>query len=473
MPLHNKVVWQDGMFIAPQHFQHNDAYHEELLHFRLNALGAHGWGLTELKIDESALKNGDFVLTKCAGVFEEGPAFDISSIDEAPAKRPLGEYFQESLNLLEVHLAVPGLNDKGGNCWIGRSEDARNPRFAAEKFSDRHDENVGGKKRDLFVAKKRLTLRFCGKNAAGQSLGDSLEGYTHLKIAEIVKSKADTFVLQENYIPPCLHVSVSAYLTAILNGLHEMMVGKSRDLSEKRRAKNNDVVEFSTFDVENYWLLHTVNSYIPALAHYRNVKSCHPETVYGALSQLAGELTTFTTTDRPENLPDYQHKDLTHSFDTLNTKIRNFISIVIPDTCTPIKLDTEKYPWRFALIENDKKFDTEAFYLAVSAAMPPKLLVKEVREKIKIAVLDDIESVVNHALPSRLVPVHEEHPPAAISVKVGFQYFRLPSEEPYWKKVRSLKTLALYLPKGFERLHLELMSVKTVAVKTETEEEES
>ena len=48
MVWHDKVVWQEGMFLRAQHFQQQDRHAEHLLQARVAPLRAHPWGVTEL-----------------------------------------------------------------------------------------------------------------------------------------------------------------------------------------------------------------------------------------------------------------------------------------------------------------------------------------------------------------------------------------------------------------------------------------
>ena len=51
----NKVVWSEGLFLRPQHFQQQERYLESYVEGRAAALHNHSWGLTELTIDRDQL----------------------------------------------------------------------------------------------------------------------------------------------------------------------------------------------------------------------------------------------------------------------------------------------------------------------------------------------------------------------------------------------------------------------------------
>ena len=66
MKQHRRVVWAKGMFLTPQHFQIQDNYFEDLLHYRFGASLFGNWGVTQIEVDESSLLNGVFRLRKCS-----------------------------------------------------------------------------------------------------------------------------------------------------------------------------------------------------------------------------------------------------------------------------------------------------------------------------------------------------------------------------------------------------------------------
>ncbi len=58
MSLHSKIVWSQGMFLLPQHFQQEARHVEYQVDMRLRATGPHAWGFFELALDEGLLAVG-------------------------------------------------------------------------------------------------------------------------------------------------------------------------------------------------------------------------------------------------------------------------------------------------------------------------------------------------------------------------------------------------------------------------------
>ena len=54
----SKVFWGEGLFLRPQHFQRQDAYHEARLQDLAGNLHPHPWGIRRLRFDTQALATG-------------------------------------------------------------------------------------------------------------------------------------------------------------------------------------------------------------------------------------------------------------------------------------------------------------------------------------------------------------------------------------------------------------------------------
>src|SRR5215469_14152620 len=113
-----KVVWTKGMFLMPQHFQAQDEYFEQELHFRSRASAFANWGLTGIGVDEASLVNGLFTLRHCEGVLPDGLTFEMPLVDELPQGRPVEEMFPPTEAVLDVYLAIPQVRPSARNFSI-------------------------------------------------------------------------------------------------------------------------------------------------------------------------------------------------------------------------------------------------------------------------------------------------------------------------------------------------------------------
>ena len=111
MSLNSKVVWSEGMFLNPQHFQQQERYFERYVDGKCSAYGAYGWGLQEFEVDQELLKLGKISILSAKGVFPDGTPFSFPNIDDAPAVFEVPENTHNTIVYLAVPVKRPGAVD--------------------------------------------------------------------------------------------------------------------------------------------------------------------------------------------------------------------------------------------------------------------------------------------------------------------------------------------------------------------------
>jgi type VI secretion system protein ImpJ len=449
MTQYRKVLWTEGLFLTPQHFQQWDRYYEELVHSRIRALSAFGWGAEELEFNVEGLQNGVFEVLRCKAVLPDGLSLNIPDSDPPPPSRDFSSAFPPESDHLSVYIGIPSLRHGSANLAEEGEDSDSMARYRPETVA-LPDENSGENPQPVALAAKNLRILF------GE---DSIQNHIALKIAELRRTNEGKVALDEMFIPPALCLSSSKLLTDMVRRLYEILVAKSATLSDLRRQRSKGIADFTTSDVANFWLLHTVNSYMPLFMHYHFVQRLHPEQLYLAMARLAGELTTFVTEGSPNDLPKYLHANPTATFTELDRKLRVLLETVIPTRCVPIPLERTKESLYIGRILDDRLLTQAEFYLGVAAKMPETQLIERVPRKSKIASVDTINYLLGQALQG--IPlVAAPTPPGPIPVRVGFKYFRLEKLGNYWNAISAARNICLYFPAEFPDLKLELFAVK-------------
>ena len=67
-----KIVWTEGLLLAPQHFQQWDFLQEVRHQQQYSYLHPLAWGIVELVVDEEALVNGKFRVVSCESIYPNG-----------------------------------------------------------------------------------------------------------------------------------------------------------------------------------------------------------------------------------------------------------------------------------------------------------------------------------------------------------------------------------------------------------------
>jgi type VI secretion system protein ImpJ len=440
----NKVIWTEGMFLQPQHFQQHDRYTEQQLRDRLQATFGYGWGFSALTLDEAALNLGKLAISQAQGMLPDGTAFSLPGNDAAPAAFDVPSDVRNELVVLALTLQRPGViesdaEEAGGSLGV---------RYKVTEL-EVGDNNTNAD-RDAALQIGRINLRL-------MLARDAVEGYATLGVARVIERRADNkIVLDPNYVPPLLHsrahVILDGYVRELFGLLHQRGEALGQRLSQPGRSGTGEIADFL--------LLETVNRNEPLFSHLQNVSVLHPERLYAACLTLAGDLSTFRERRRPSIYPEYNHDDLAHTFRPVIDDLRQSLSMVLEQTAIPIELQDRKYGVRVALIPDVELQRHAQFVLAVAAQMPGEALRGRFPTQVKIGPVERIRDLVNLQLPGvTLRPLQVA--PRQIPYHAGFNYFELETRNnELWKQLESSGGMAMHIAGEFPGLELEFWAIR-------------
>src|SRR5450432_2331102 len=92
----SRVVWSEGMYLGPHHFQVQNRYFEDSIRFSTANLWFEPWGLIGLKLDTEALQNGTVSLIHGRGIFPDAMPFHMPESDSLPQPRAVEGHFPRS-----------------------------------------------------------------------------------------------------------------------------------------------------------------------------------------------------------------------------------------------------------------------------------------------------------------------------------------------------------------------------------------
>jgi type VI secretion system protein ImpJ len=446
-----KVVWTKGMFLMPQHFQAQDEYFEQALHFRANVSNFANWGFSRLGIDEASLVNGFFTLRHCEGLFPDGLSFQAPLIDELPPGRQIDEHYSDPRQpYLDVYLAIPEVRASAASYTLARADrSATGPhRYSAEPRAAL-DATLGSDEKVIQVARKSLRLLF---------EGESLDGSTAIRVARIQRSPAGTYVLQPEFVPPIIDIASSDYILSLTRRLIEKMSAKTDLRALSRRQRTGDLADFTNAEAADFWFLHTINSSLPELNHIWKVRRGHPDLLFRAMLRLAGALTTFAFNQSVRDLPDYDHNALGESFTVLDARIRDLLDIgrqakVIATPLRPV----DRFLWAGTL-SDERQLDATQFILSVSSPIAIDELISKFPHLAKIATAEEISRLIRLSLPG-LTLRHLPSLPSAVPLNLNCQYFSLVATGPLWENILRTRALSIFVPGEIADPKMELLTL--------------
>ncbi|BCH19789.1 type VI secretion system baseplate subunit TssK [Mesorhizobium sp. L-2-11] len=440
----NKVVWSEGLFLRPQHFQQNDRYIEKLVRSRTVVLHGYGWGITQLRLNRELLGLGKIAIETACGVLPDGTPFSIPDDADQPTPYGVPGHLRDSLIHLAVSLYQPGAVETDA-----RAEIDVPTRFevAVQDLVDTNAGERGGA--SIEVARLRFQLLPDAANRAG---------FACLPIARLLEVRADgQIVLDENYIPPTPDCASSPvllnYVTEITGLLHHR--------GEALAARVSQSGTHGVAEIADFLLLQAINRYEPYFDYLSKVASVNPVGLYGLTVQLAGELATFSRAEkRPPSFAGYKHDALSHTFAPVMSSIRSSLSTVLERTAIPLPLQEYKYGVHLAEVLDRSLFTTASFVIAVRADVETERLQREFPTQIKIGPAEKIKELVNVALQGisiNRLPVA----PRQIPFHVGVTYFEIDQQSRLWKDMPHSAGLALHVAGDFPNLDMALWAIRS------------
>lgn len=445
----SKVLWGEGLFLRPQHFQRQDAYHEWRLAESTRMLHPYAWGVRRLRVDADALASGVLRFLEVQIVLPDGELCSAPQEDELPEPVSLTG-IPAGVAEMVFHVALPPMRTNATNFAAQASEtQARSDvRFqqANEPASDWFTQAAGAE-----ISTLRRRLRVLADNEPRDHL-------VSLPLVRLRRSATGAFEIDTRFVPPSVSLAAAPALQAMLRRLLDALQAKVDALYGFHREPSRHVIEFRSGDIASFWLLHTASSAFAALSHIHHHPGLHPERLYERLLELAGGLLTFSRRYALADLPAYAHEAPGAAFARLDEIIRELLETVISTRYFAIALEEVKPSFHHARLESQKITPTTSLFLGVESAMAPADLVQAVPVRFKLGAPDDVDKLVLSAM-SGVRLSHTPQVPAAIPVRPGAYYFAIDSRGPLYERMLQAQTLALYVPAGIPDLRLELYAL--------------
>jgi len=444
MSAHNRVIWSEGLFLQPQHFQQQDRYFERYVETRCQPLVPYSWGFTEIEFERDFLKIGKIGLRRLAGVFPDGTPFRMPEDDPLPPPIDVGGDVRDQ----RLFLAVPLRR-------AGELESARRPvtdelvRQEIREFQVANAAGNGGDPATLEVGALRTRL-LLEKEAT--------EAYGAIPLAHIVECRADQqVVLDEQFIPTILQVRAANRLMTVATELLGLFNQRGEALGGRVAATSRGAAS----ELADFLMLQAINRYEPLLAHFADSGDLHPETLFHVCVTAAGELATFTATSkRPPKAAAYRHERLRESFDPVILALRESLSKVLTQTAVSIPIEPKKFGISVAIVNDRSLYSTAVFILAARADLPSEELRRRFPAQLKIGPVEKINNLVNLQLPG--VPVHAVPvAPRQIPYHAGFAYFELDQSGDLWEQLKASGGIGMHVAGEFPGLALEFWAIRS------------
>ena len=444
----SKVVWSEGMYLSPHHFQTQARFFEDSIHFVGASLWYSPFGFSGSKLDSEALRNGTVSVVHARGVLPDGLPFQAPECDPAPEPRGVADIFPPTREFLTVLLAIPPARQSGANCTLAEPNGQPATRFSSESKS-LHDDNTGRDEKPVHVGRKNIRLLFDTEDA-----GDMVT----LPLARVMRDSSGQYVYDPRFIAPCLQINASERLMQIARRLIEILEEKSAQLARGRRGEGKFRAGFSAQEVASFWFQHSINAALSPLRHLYFSKRGHPEELFAEMARLGGALCTFGLDSNPAGLPLYDHLHLDDCFEQLDQHIRKHLEIIVPSNCIEITLKMTKKYFYEGEVTDTRCLGRSRWVFALQSNIGEAEMISRTPKLVKISSAVSLGDVVKRALPG-LRLTHLPMPPGAISPKVESQYYGVSKAGTLWEQIMETRKVGVYVPGELPDPEIELLVV--------------
>lgn len=306
------IQWQEGMLLAPQHFQWQAQRNEALLHYHAVSLSPFHWGVRHLEIDPVLLVDGVLRVVELEAVMPDGLVVSHAEGEGADLKIDLTQYGDDiKRRPLTVHLAV-----------AGRGRDlALKERYGFGEKIGVPDENTGEGDASVPVLEPKLNL------IAGD---DPPQKYVSFPLAEVTY-KNERYDLT-NFEPPWLRVAPGSLIYKLCSSVAERLREKARFLSEQVNSPSMSAAEPQILGTRLQ--IHCLVGELPAFEAMLLTGVSHPFPLYVSFCSLLGHAAGLSQALVPPDLQPYDHNNLHATFEQAYAAITKSINEGIQEAYT-------------------------------------------------------------------------------------------------------------------------------------------
>lgn len=338
MPMPDPVQWFEGMLLSPQHFQQNNNYLQQALFHHLQRTNPFYWGVCELEIDQDAVTYDQLVVNKVHAVMPDGTvvkhAVSKQQTMESEGLKQLSIQLSDIPDIepqkpFYVHLAIPTLSD-----GCASDVDSELKRYDSVNEGKVIDQNDIQNKIDLVRLRTRLIL------LVDSQLSPNFSSFPILKLE---KTYDGSFQIL-NYTPPALYVpKTDAPYQVKLGKNIGTLLGEIRTKATGLRNFFTDTQgQNSIVSAVQKQRIHYLTSCLPGVEVLLSSQMAHPQQLYLAMVNLAGNMAIIHPDLLPPSFSEYRHNDIDGTFKVVFDFIQDITqSIRLDFTCIPFEMNDE------------------------------------------------------------------------------------------------------------------------------------
>jgi len=443
MSLASRVVWSEGLFLKPHHFQQEARYYDRCISSVLSGF-PHAWGFQTLIIDTDSLELGQISVQSAKGFMPDGTILEAPNHDMLPVPVQV----DKESHGLRVFLCLPPRRQDAREASASGVDTRRliQTKSVPDLSTEQRQKNA-----DITVAPLRPILKIEKKPDVG------IDGFVSIAIAKISDIASDGAVkLDPTFIPSVFVTAGEANLSGFISHTEGLLNGRALTLADRVSGNSPS----GAAEVSDYILLQTINRYLTEFRQFAASRKVHPLDLYRTAAGLCSELAVHTQPERiVMEFPAYDHRNLTTSFQPVMAEVRRSLSFIGDPTATKLPLVERKFGIKVATVADATLFTHAQLVLSVGASMSGEDIRRRFPREAKIGGLDVISDLVNIQLPGvRLNSLPQA--PRQVPFQSDKVYFQLERKGDYWSAIVESRALALHVGGDFPDIELTLWAIR-------------
>ncbi|MCL1078169.1 type VI secretion system baseplate subunit TssK [Parashewanella spongiae] len=434
-----KIVWSEGMFLSPQHFQQQERYLEHFTREYASQVAPNFYGLSQLEIDTALFNVGKVGVRLAKGIFPDGTPFTV--------KEELVLDIPKNTNGKLVYLALPV--SRSGAVSVGDDERLRYSQVEHQVFDISREQS------------EPISLDLAVPNVTLKLEGDELRDYTLLPVALVSEFKAESgVVLNQAFVPNCLQFGVSPYLKDCVADVLAHMQYRANTLAIRIQAESGSK-SYQTL-MRDYLWLQALSGWLPKLKHWLGDGMLLTRHLYQECISMVGQMQGLEG-KLPQEFLAWNTNDLYGIFSTVFSELLVLLREVQIDNVTTLKWDTNLFASRRllrTLIKDRSLYQQGQFVLVVTSSLGSARLSENFPKAAKLAGNSAIAELVRNAL-SGVALRNLPYAPSELKSKHDAAYFEVDTQSELWQAlIKKDEPIALHIDERIEDINVEFHVIR-------------
>ena len=453
-----QIFWHQGLFLQPQHFQQTERYQRSLLTPLNQYRQPFAWGIRQIEINESALLNRVVEISALEVLFQDNSWLMAGKNSNLSAR----SFADQENAFLEgdsftVYIGLKKWDNFSSNVTqLQHREDTADTRYIS--LEDPLEQV------DLYDQGPPAQIRYLEHNVKvfWQTEKETAGDYHLIPVLKL-KMIGEVIQQDKSFVPPPLTLESSQALIQIVKNIREQMLARCRVLETYKPLHGQEINDIEMSSLYYLFALNTLNRYVAELQHNLGQPLIHPWQLYGLLTQLVGELSTFSNRmnglaqlrDGQQLLSGYDHLNAAQSFREVQQLISELLDgVVIGSESILIMTREEDRFW--CEIPRELLQERQLFCLMVRTGHEGGDVINAMTHLVKTGSCKSVDNLLVRSL-SGVTMVYREIPPLGIARRQGCFCFELNSESSQWAEVQKDGTLCVCWDQAPEDAAMELV----------------